>query len=108
MSGQWILFAKWPSRDNCIGKGKIIDCDVRDDGTLDIDMTLDGVRYVGTLRKPYQGKYKYGREDGCECNNADHNDLNESCPLNDDCCKDEGCGCGNHNRAVDECCEVRE
>jgi len=63
MSGRWILFAKWPSRDNCIGKGKIIDCAVRDGGTLDIDMTLDGVRYVGSLRKPYLGRYRYGEEE---------------------------------------------
>jgi len=95
MSGQWILFAKWPSRDNCIGKGKIIDCALRDHKSgkkLDIDITLDGVRYVGTLHKPYQGKYRYGEAGGwieddaieaeCECNNADHYDLNESCPLN--------------------------
>lgn len=53
---KWILFAKRPSRDNCIGKGRILDCRLNKRGVefeegflLEIDMTLDGVRFVGTL-----------------------------------------------------------
>ena len=44
----WILFAKRSSRDNCIGRGRILDCKVGDN-SLYIDMTLDGVRFVGNL-----------------------------------------------------------
>ena len=48
---QWILFAKRSSRDNCLGKGRIMDCRLVGDlgAMLEIDMTLDGVRYMGTL-----------------------------------------------------------
>ena len=47
----WILFAKRSSRDNCIGKGRIMDCRLVGDlgALLEIDMTLNGVRYKGTL-----------------------------------------------------------
>ena len=47
----WILFAKRPSRDNCIGKGRIMDCRLVGDigALLEIEMTLNGVRYMGTL-----------------------------------------------------------
>jgi len=47
---KWILFAKRPSRDNCIGRGRILDCRLVEEGLLlEIDMTLDGVRFIGTL-----------------------------------------------------------
>ncbi len=48
---KWILFAKRSSRDNCLGKGRIMDCRLVGDlgAMLEIDMTLDGVRYMGTL-----------------------------------------------------------
>tara|TARA_R100000700_G_scaffold41068_2_gene59457 strand:+ start:9873 stop:10076 length:204 start_codon:yes stop_codon:yes gene_type:complete len=53
---KWILFAKRSSRDNCIGKGRILDCRLNKRGVefvegflLEIDMTLDGVRFAGTL-----------------------------------------------------------
>jgi len=52
----WILFAKRSSRDNCIGKGRILDCRLNKRGVefvegfvLEIDMTLDGVRFAGRL-----------------------------------------------------------
>jgi hypothetical protein len=54
---KWIMFAKRSSRDNCIGKGRILDCKIVGDfsatsiyhNSLYIDMTLDGVRFVGNL-----------------------------------------------------------
>jgi len=46
--GKWINFARWSDRANCIGKGRIRNCEVQDDALM-IDMTLDGVRYIGTL-----------------------------------------------------------
>ena len=53
---KWILFAKRSSRDNCIGKGRILDCRLNKRGVefvegfvLEIDMTLDGVRFAGRL-----------------------------------------------------------
>jgi len=45
----WIMFAKRSSRDNCLGKGRILDCFIAGDNSLYIDMTLDGVRFVGNL-----------------------------------------------------------
>jgi len=54
---QWILFAKRPSRDNCLGKGRISNCYLVDTKAtynpleLVIDMTLDGVRFMGVLRQ---------------------------------------------------------
>jgi hypothetical protein len=47
---QWINFAKYSSPP--IGKGRIKHCEMQDDGdALMIDMTLDGVSYIGTLHK---------------------------------------------------------
>ena len=52
---KWINFARYTSRDYCIGKGRILNAYLdapRLDGGSDglfIDMTLDGVRYTGTL-----------------------------------------------------------
>jgi len=45
----WIMFAKRSSRDNCLGKGRILDCKIADDNSLYIDMMLDGIRFVGNL-----------------------------------------------------------
>ena len=47
---KWIMFAKRSSRDNCLGKGRILDCKIAGENSLYIDMTLDGVRFVGNLR----------------------------------------------------------
>jgi len=45
---QWINFAKYSSAP--IGKGRIMHCEMQDDALM-IDMTLDGVRYIGTLHQ---------------------------------------------------------
>jgi len=50
MIKKWINFARWSNRDNCIGKGKITNCHVEED-ILMIDMTLDGIRFIGNLYK---------------------------------------------------------
>ena len=46
---RWINFARYSTRYNCIGKGRIQDCKIAVDNSLYIDMTLDGVRFVGNL-----------------------------------------------------------
>ncbi len=50
---KWINFARWSNQSNCIGKGKILDCEIEysPDGhhTLMIDMLLDGVRFAGLI-----------------------------------------------------------
>tara|TARA_R110002167_G_C12222494_1_gene608944 strand:+ start:363 stop:551 length:189 start_codon:yes stop_codon:yes gene_type:complete len=44
----WINFAKYSSPP--IGKGRIIECKLDEDaGELLIDMTLDGVQFVGKI-----------------------------------------------------------
>jgi len=49
---RWINFARWTNRDNCVGKGKVLDCEYNvADESLMIDMTLDGVRFIGTLHQ---------------------------------------------------------
>ena len=45
---KWINFARWSDRSNCIGKGRITNCEIQD-AALMLDMPLDGVRYIGTL-----------------------------------------------------------
>lgn len=52
---KWINFARWSDRANCIGKGRIMNCEIQDDALM-LDMTLDGVRYIGTL-------YQYKEEE---------------------------------------------
>lgn len=47
-SKKWINFARYSNRTNCIGKGRILNCEILPEHLL-IDMTLDGVRYTGTL-----------------------------------------------------------
>tara|TARA_R100001163_G_scaffold63419_2_gene55329 strand:+ start:4321 stop:4515 length:195 start_codon:yes stop_codon:yes gene_type:complete len=50
---RWINFARWSDRSNCIGKGRIMDCDYsRGEGTVEglyIKMTLNGVLFEGIL-----------------------------------------------------------
>lgn len=47
---QWINFARYSSPP--IGKGRILHCETQNDNdALMMDMTLDGVRYIGTLYK---------------------------------------------------------
>lgn len=55
---RWILFAKRSSRDNCLGKGRILDCFHIAAGTglgggnkLHIDMMLNGVRFIGNIEE---------------------------------------------------------
>jgi len=43
---QWINFAKYSSPP--IGKGRILHCEIQDN-LIRMDMTLDGVRFIGTL-----------------------------------------------------------
>lgn len=51
---KWINFARWSDRSNCIGKGRITNCEIEPaTQALMLDMTLDGVRYIGTLH-PYK------------------------------------------------------
>jgi hypothetical protein len=45
---QWINFARYSSPP--IGKGRILHCEIQDDN-LAMDMTLDGVRFIGTLHQ---------------------------------------------------------
>tara|TARA_Y100000004_G_scaffold194123_2_gene258028 strand:+ start:1685 stop:1864 length:180 start_codon:yes stop_codon:yes gene_type:complete len=45
---QWINFARYSSPP--IGKGRILHCEIQDDNLV-MDMTLDGVRFIGTLHQ---------------------------------------------------------
>ena len=48
---KWIMFARWSSRDNCLGKARILDCEINpENGNLSLDITLEGIRYIGVLQ----------------------------------------------------------
>ena len=49
---RWINFARWHNRENCIGKGKVLDCGFTEHThkhRLYLKLEMNGIVYEGTL-----------------------------------------------------------